>query len=222
MPNKLIDSQNYKRLRRKTLIAFHSFSHYTYTTTQLNLSFLKTLNDSKTTQRLVLSFRNLHQFHSNVTKTLATFWSEVHFKPMTNLELSNALAHDAKLVLSFITLGSCWDPRDLIKITDHFACTSANVITYTYCQKLYIGETGRRLGDRFREHLRDVERNVKDASKSVARHFHLLSHSKQHIAVCGLSLHLGSSESRKTLQQKFIFQIGTLNPYGINERFSFN
>ena len=31
------------------------------------------------------------------------FWSKVHFKPMTNLELSNALAHDAKLVLSFIT-----------------------------------------------------------------------------------------------------------------------
>ena len=35
-------------------------------------------------------------------------------------------------------------------------------------------------------------------------------------------LHLGSSESRKTLEQKFIFQIGTLNPHGINERFSFN
>ena len=28
---------------------------------------------------------------------MATFWSEVHFKPMTNLELSNALAHDANL-----------------------------------------------------------------------------------------------------------------------------
>ena len=28
--------------------------------------------------------------------------------------------------------------------------------------------------------------------------------------VCGLSLHLGSSESRKTLEQKFTFQIGTL------------
>ena len=26
----------------------------------------------------------------------------------------------------------------------------------------------------------------------------------------------------KTLQQKFIFQIGTLNSHGINERFSFN
>ena len=38
------------------------------------------------------------------------------------------------------------------------------------------------------------------------------------MAVCGLSLHLGSSESRKTLEQKFIFQIGTLNPHRINER----
>ena len=64
--------------------------------------------------------------------------------------------------------------------------------------------------------------NDKDASKPVARHFNLPYHSKQHMAVCGLSLHLGSSESRKTLEQKFIFQIGTLNPHGINERFSFN
>ena len=64
--------------------------------------------------------------------------------------------------------------------------------------------------------------NDKDASKPVARHFNVPYHSKQHMAVCGLSLHLGSSESRKTLGQKFIFQISTLNPHGINERFSFN
>ena len=50
----------------------------------------------------------------------------------------------------------------------------------------------------------------------------LPNRSKQHMVVCGLSLHLGSSESRKTLEQKFIFQIGTLNPHGINKRFSFN
>ena len=111
------------------------------------------------------------------------------------------------------------------EITDHFTCTSANVIyciTCTYCNKLYIGETGRRLGDRFREHLRDVERNDKDASKPVAEHLNLPNHSKQHMAVCGLSLHLGILESRKILEQKFIFQIGTLNPNGVHERFSFN
>ena len=95
-------------------------------------------------------------------------------------------------------------------------------ITCTLCNKLYIGETGRRLGDRFREHLRDVEKNDKDASKPVARHFNLPNHSKKHMAICGLSLHLGTTESRKNLEQKFIFQIGTLNPHGINERFSFN
>ena len=78
------------------------------------------------------------------------------------------------------------------------------------------------LGDRFREHLRDVERNDKDASKPVGRHFNLPNRSIQHMAVCGLSLHLGNLESHKTLEQKFIFQIGTLDPHGINERFSFN
>ena len=54
---------------------------------------LKTLNYSKTIQRLVQSFHNLHKY----------FWLEVHFKPMTNLELSNAHTHNAKLVLSFLT-----------------------------------------------------------------------------------------------------------------------
>ena len=38
------------------------------------------------------------------------------------------------------------------------------------------------------------------------------------MSISDLSLHLGSSESRKTVEQKFIFQIGTLNPIGINER----
>ena len=112
-----------------------------------------------------------------------------------------------------------------VKITDRFTCTSSNVIyciTCTLCKKLYIGETGRRLGDRFREHLRDVEKDDKDASKPVARHFNLPNHSKEHMSICGLSLHQGTTDSRKNLEQRFIFQIGTLNPHGINERFSFN
>ena len=40
-------------------------------------------------------------------------------------------------------------------------------------------DPGRRLGDRFREHLRDVEKNDKDASKPVGRHFNLPNHSKK-------------------------------------------
>ena len=104
-------------------------------------------------------------------------------------------------------------------------CTSANVIyciTCTLCKKLYIGETGRRLGNRFREHLCDIEKDDKDASKPVARHFNLPNHSKEHMCICGLFLHQATTDSRKNLEQRFIFQIGTLNPHGINEHFSFN
>ena len=96
------------------------------------------------------------------------------------------------------------EPERSIKITDHFTCTSANVIycvTSTWYKKLYISETGRRLGDRFREQFREVERNEKDASKPVAKHYNFPNYSEQHIAVCGISLYLSNSESRKTLEQ---------------------
>ena len=107
---------------------------------------------------------------------------------------------------------------------DHFTCTSANAIyciACTLCKKFYIGETGRRLGDRLREHLRDVEKDDKNASKPVASHFNLPNHSKQHTAVCSDSIHK-ARKAAKTYNKNFFFQIGTLNPHGINERFSFN
>ena len=93
-------------------------------------------------------------------------------------------AHDAKHVLSFVTLGKS-GPKRSVKITDDLTCTSANVIyciTCTLCKSLCIGETGRRrLGDRFREHLRDVEKDNKDTSKPIARHFNLPNHCVQHM-----------------------------------------
>jgi len=47
-------------------------------------------------------------------------------------------------------------------------------ITCTFYKKLYIGEIEWRLGDRFREHPRDVQKDEQNASKPVARHFNLL------------------------------------------------
>ena len=63
-------------------------------------------------------------------------------------------------------------------------------IQCTNCKKIYIGETGRRLGDGFREHLRGIERNGENASKIVARHVNLPNNSKKHLAVYVLSLQL--------------------------------
>ena len=91
-------------------------------------------------------------------------------------------------------------PKRSITITDHFTCTSANVINYktcTLCKKLYISKTGRRLGDRLWEHLCDVEKDDKNASKPVARHFNLPNYSKQHFEVCSISLRKGSMETAK-------------------------
>ena len=110
--------------------------------------------------------------------------SQVNITILSQPELLNAHAHDAKIS----------GPKRSIRITDHFTCTLANVvycITCTLCKKLYIGETGRRLRDRFRENLRDIEKDDKNASKPVH------NHSNQHMAVCGLSLHQWSTESRK-------------------------
>ena len=116
-------------------------------------------------------------------------------------------------------------PNRSVKVTDHFICISTSVIyciTRTLCKKIYINETGRRLADRFRKHLRDVEKNNTDGSKPVARHFNLPNHSHYNMTICGLSLHHGNTESRKNLEQKFLSQLGKLSPHGINERLSFH
>ena len=58
-----------------------------------------------------------------------------------------------------------------VKVADHFTCISTIVIyciTYTLCKKIYIGETGRRLADRFREHLRDGEKKKMRPNQSRA------------------------------------------------------
>ena len=109
-------------------------------------------------------------------------------------------------------------PKRSIEITDRFTCASESVIysiTGTECKKIYKGGgggAGRRLGDRFREHLQDVERNGKAAYKQVARHFNIPNHSSQPMPICGLSLHQGNTESRKHLKQKFIFKSVHLIP----------
>ena len=109
-------------------------------------------------------------------------------------------------------------PNRSTRITDHFTSISVNVIcciTCSLCEKVYIDETGGKLADHFREHLRGVEKSDKDASKPVARHF---NYSHHNMTICGLSSHHGNTESRKSLEQKFSFQLGTLYPHGINER----
>ena len=114
-PNKLIDRGHCKRLRRKILIASYSLSHFTLTTTQLNLSFQKTLNYFKTIQTgFIFSQPPLNLFKPD--KHVGSFLVRTSFQ--TNDQPG---------------------PKRSIKITDHFTCACANVIyciTCAFCRKL--------------------------------------------------------------------------------------
>ena len=79
-----------------------------------------------------------------------------------------------------------------------------------FSPKLYIGESGGKLGDRFREHLLDVKNKGSDLCKPVARHFNLPGHSHVHMEICGIYLHFGNSETRKRKEQRIISKLGTL------------
>ena len=63
------DSHHYKRHKKIRMTEFHSPSLSILIITQSKASFLIILNYSKMIPRLVESFRNLHLFHSNATKT---------------------------------------------------------------------------------------------------------------------------------------------------------
>ena len=82
-----------------------------------------------------------------------------------------------------------------------------------------IGETGRRLSDRFAEHLRSLRNN--DVDKPVARHFNAANHSISDIKVCAISPISGGNDSRKRHEKRLILKIGTIHPHGLNERYSF-
>ena len=92
-------------------------------------------------------------------------------------------------------------------------------ISYSKCCKLYIGETGRRLSDRFAEHLRSVRNN--DVDKPVARHFNTANHSISNMKIYAISPISGGNDSRKRHEKRLIFKIGTIHPHGLNERFFF-
>ena len=85
--NKTIDSQHYKRLRRKTLIAFHSLSHFTLKTTYLDLSFLKTLNyaqnDSETGTIFSQPSPILFKRDKNIGNSLVTSSFQTNDQPGT-------------------------------------------------------------------------------------------------------------------------------------------
>ena len=111
-----------------------------------------------------------------------------------------------------------YGPKSSFKISQSFSCTTTNVvycIVCTKCSMLYVGEAKRRLGDRFREHLRLVR--LHDMSSEVGVHFNTCGHVIHDMRVTALKSFDDDTE-RKRFERQTINKLGTLDPFGINRK----
>ena len=101
------------------------------------------------------------------------------------------------------------------------------VITCQRCHKLYIGETGRKLSDRFGEHLRSVEGfkqnpRYQRGGFPVVEHFNLPDHNQAHDMRESVGRQVkGGAPTRQREERPLIFKLGTLAPGGLNIDFKF-
>ena len=75
-------------------------------------------------------------------------------------------------------------PGKHITINSKYTCASYNVVYLIRCRtcnKIYIGETGRRLGDRLREHLRSTRQT--NTHLPIGRHFASPRHGSADVSV---------------------------------------
>ena len=103
-------------------------------------------------------------------------------------------------------------PKSLYTIRDRFTCQSVNVVCSIIsrrCGCLYIGETERRLRERFGEHLRSIWNNSRGFP--VAKHFNSAFHSLNDIMICGLKRWTGYNTRRKKQEMRLIFELGNWN-----------
>ena len=87
---------------------------------------------------------------------------------------------------------------------------------------MYIGETGRRLSDRFGGRLRSVEgfshnTRYQGGGYPVAEHFNLPNHGGTNdMRVSVLKQTTGGTQGRKCEERRLIHMLGTLAPRGLN------
>ena len=113
-------------------------------------------------------------------------------------------------------------PGGCITITSGYTCISQNVVYVIKCRtcnKIYIGETGRRLGDRFREHLRSTRQTNTDLH--VGRHFASPSHACTDMLVSVIRSGFRDAQDRRRFEARMIFIHKTLHPGGLNTDFAF-
>ena len=116
-------------------------------------------------------------------------------------------------------------PKGTFHIDDKFTWDSSGVVyaiqcTNARCGHIYIGETGRKLKERFREHRQHVIKNTRD--NEVASHFNQVGHNGvDDMSVLGLQ-YKARLLTRKLDEQKIIAKLGcVLGQGGMNTDLNF-
>ena len=109
-------------------------------------------------------------------------------------------------------------------ITSHFTCDTKNVVYMIQCNRCklqYIGETKRKLKERFNDHRRTVDNPAsKSKPTNVSEHFMLTpNHSASDMQLIPLEKFYSNRDSiRKAREAHLIIRAGTLEPNGLNLR----
>ena len=109
-------------------------------------------------------------------------------------------------------------------ITSHITCNTKNLIYMVQCNRChlqYIGETKRRLKDRFNEHRRPVDKtNITSKPTTVSEHFlSQPNHCHTDMQLIPLEVIHSSRDSIRKARESFLIDLaGTLEPHGLNRR----
>ena len=200
------------------VLTFHPFNYKVRDVISRNFQILK--NDPETsaifTDNPLISFRRNKNIRDNLLRSALR---QNLPAPSGTFSCSRTRCYTCSFLNSATSISG---PKSNFVIRHNFTCTSSNIIyciSCSKCCKLYIGETGQRLSDKFAEHLRSVRNN--DVDKPVARHFNDVNHSISDMKICAISPISGGNDSRKRHEKRLFFKIGTIHPHGLNERFSF-
>lgn len=98
------------------------------------------------------------------------------------------------------------------KIQDRITCTTKSVVYKLTCRKcvnfLYIGETGRRVCDRFREHKGYITQGKID--RPTGKHFNSTGHEARHLCITPIE-HVQPGNNRKARENAWIAKYDSIN-----------
>ena len=156
---------HYKSHRTKKPTEFPSPSPTIHKTLQSEVWFSKTVKFSAIIPKLNTYFLYNHALISfKRDENIGNFLVRSAFKSGNQPGTFKCKRTQCKTCPFISTPVNISGPNRTAKSSDHFICISINVIhciTCTLCKKIYLGEIARKLADRFREHLRDVEKTTR-------------------------------------------------------------